>query len=533
MSLRSWWRQYRARRVEHLLASSRDVVLEVLRREPALATDAIRGFYATSHGFLNELQEMDAARARHGPARESYQFPQLSTLGFGGKAPLQKSLPKLSSWNLRRFSEICPPARRAINAIKLPILDLPFTIGVRKPVGAQQYGEQPEPTADQQARIKAATAMFLRPNDELNGREFLETGVEDLLVLGGMCFENRPNRSDERPLFLWPVDTQSVRMNVTWTPGSREYRYSQGLGYLFGTMGTTNDVQLQDEDLCYAKLNPRSSTPFGLGSLEIAFQAVNAFLGAFEYADRRAANSTPSFLIFLGENVTPEQTARFRHYWENEIEGYGKAPIVGGGRAPAVHPFTPAGSDALWLQWQEWLVRIIAMSFGISPMRLGMERDINRSTAEQGASDDWATIAPVGNTVREAFTHWVLWKRLGWTDLEFTWQIKMADEMKQAQVLAVQWESDGIYVDELRAVYERPPLPDGLGQMTMTAYQAAVKAAVGMPGQGAQPGVQPGQSEDEGITPFDDLETNQLTPQEQAFVQALMREKRRQRAVAG
>jgi hypothetical protein len=449
-------------------------------------------------------------------------------MGFGGRQPLQRTLPKLTPWSLRRFSEY-PPARRALNAIKLPILDLPFGFGLKKSVGARKYDADPEPTAEQHERIKAATEMLMRPNDEYPGREFLEMILEDLLILGGGAFEAQESHEDERPLFLWAVDSQSVRINTQWKPGSRDFRYSQGRGSLLGGAGIMDDVKLQDEDLCYMKLNPRTSTPFGLGYLEIAFSTVNAFIGSFEYAERRASNSTPNYLIFLGENATPEQVTRFRHYWENEIEGYGKIPIMGGGRAPGVHPFTGNTEDPLYLKWQEWLVRVIAMSFGVSPMRLGMERDVNRSTADQGAADDWATIAPTAHVVEEAITHWILWKRLGWSDLEFRWQIKTSDEMKQAQILATQWESDAIYVDELREIYERSPLPDGLGQMTKTAYEAAIKAAAGMP---SGPGQLPVATEGHTATPFSDIDDKLLSPQERAFLREAMRE-RRQRAVAG
>ena len=526
MGLTAFWQRYREQRARKFLAAQPAAALAVLRQDPSLAATALHSLYANDAAFVARINAMDAARS--GPERESLAYPVLSSMGFGGRQPLQRSIPKPTAWNLRRFSEY-PPSRRAINAIKLPLLDLPFSVGLTKPIGAKRYDADPEPTEEQHARIAAATALLMRPNDEYPGREFLEMILEDLLILGGGTFEVQPSDADERPLFLWAVDSQSVRINTQWTPGSHDFRYSQGRGYLFGAAGTNDDVKLQDEDLCYVKLNPRTSTPFGLGYLEVAFGTVNAYIGSFEYAERRASNSTPNYLIFLGENATPEQVSRFRHYWENEIEGFGKIPITGGGRAPAVHPFIGTGEDPLFLKWQEFLIRVIAMSFGISPMRLGLERDVNRNTAEAGQADDWATIAPVANVVKEAITRWVLWKRLGWTDLEFSWQIRTSDEMKQAQILALQWESDALYVDELREIYERSPLPDGLGQMTMTAYQAAIKAAAGMPtGRGVS-----GEDDDHGgvVSPFGDIEETQLSPQERAFLREAMRE-RRQRAVA-
>ena len=524
MDLRQFWHRVREKRMQRFLEGHADIALSVLRQDPSLAAEALHRMYAGDAAFVGRINELEAARG--GPQRETLPYPVLTSMGFGGRQPLQRTLPKLAPWSLRRFAEF-PPAREAINAIKNPILDLPFRIGLKKPLGAQRWDTDPEPTEEQQARIVAAMTMLQMPNEEYTGREFLTLLLEDMLTLGAGPFEVQTNRSDERPLFLWGVDAQSIRLNTTWKPGSAIDRYSQARAYLFGPAGTTDDVWLKDEELCYVKLNPRSNTPFGLGPLEVAFATINAWIGSFEYAERRASNSTPNYMLFLGENVVPEQVQRFRHYWENEIEGFGKIPITGGGRSPAVLPFTQGNEDPLWLKWQEWLTRVIFMAFGLSPMKAGLERDVNRSTADVQAAQDWASIAPVANTLREAFTHWLLWRRLGWTDLEFTWQIKTADEEKQARILAEQWESDAIYVDELRDVYERAPLPDGLGQMTKSAYEAAIKAAAGLPGRGSA------SLEDEAavVTPFADIEEGLLSPQERTFLREARREQRRK--VAG
>lgn len=511
MPIRDLWRAWEARRARRFLRQHADSALAVLRQDPSLAAEALTQMYRGDQAFVNRINELEAAQGA--PQRESFAYPVLTQLGFGGRQPLQRTVPKITSWSLRRFAEL-PPARRAINAIKNPILDLPFDICLRKSVSRGTHTPATAPTEDQYRRIVAATEMLMRPNDEYSGREFLDMLLDDILTFGAGSFENQRNKSDARPLFLWAVDAQSIRINTAWRPRSAEGRYSQARGYLLGTGGASDDVWLRDEELCYLKYNARAYTPFGLGPLEVAFGTVNAFLGSFEYAERRASNSTPNYLIFLGENVTPDQVQRFRHYWENEIEGFGKVPIMGGSRSPSVQPFTQDQGDPLYLRWQEWLTRIIFMAFGLSPLQGGLERDINRSTAEVQQAQDWSSIAPIAHTLREAFTQWLLWKRLGWTDLEFTWRVRTADELKQATIVAEQWNADAIYVDEIRALYDRPPLPDGLGQLTKTAYTHAIKS--GMRGD-----------TDRDVTPLDDVSEGLLAPHERAFLHALQREQRR------
>lgn len=518
--------QYYEHRARRYLRAYPELAMQILQRDPVLASQAIE-----------QTWELQAARGE-APSRETFQYPGLNYLGYSGRAPGLRTVPKPTSYMLRMFSEK-PPARRAINCIANPILDLPFQITLRRPV----YGdnEPMAPTDDQRERIIAATEMLERPNNDQNGREFLEMVLEDIIVLGAGAVEVQDNGEDARPLFLFPVDAQSIRINANWCPGSKEYRYSQGYGYFYSAIETVEHVRLMDNEMMYVKLNPRTSSPFGFGYLEVAFDTVNAFLGAFDFATRRASNSTPQFGIFLGENTTSEQLYRFRHYWENDIEGYGKIPIIAGGRQPSVFQFASAGTDPLWLNYQEWLVRIIAMAFGLSPMRLGLERDINRSTAEQGSQDDWSTISPVANLVRDYYTQWLLWKRLGWTDLEFQWITKNQDDLKQAQVVAEQWNADVITVNEARKIYNRPPLPDGIGEMTKTAYTEYLRAAAQAtfapkqaPGgfnqapQQQPPQKRKKQPNDETeasavVTPFDDEGIEGWSPGERAVVREIVR----------
>lgn len=481
-------REWRAGR---FVARNEDRLLHLLASRPDAAAP-----------LIGRLLEAKGA----GPERESFAYPIISSVGAGGAQPLVRTLPKPAPFALRKFSE-SPPARRAINAITQTIVDMPWKIALRLPVGVDE-NTMVTVTAEQQSRINAATEMLQRPNAEHSGRELFEMLLEDLLVFGAGSLEVQPNASDLRPLFLFPVDTQSVRINLRWTPGSDTFRYSQGRGYVFGAQGTVDEVKLMDDELLYMKLNSRTHTPFGYGFLEVAFDVVNAYLGAFSYAERRASNNTPNFGLFLGENISVETVRRWQHYWENEIEGNGKVPIIGGGRQPSVFSMTGTGEDQLWLKWQEFLIRVVAMSFGLSPMKLGLERDVNRSTAATQASNDWATVAPVANTVKDSLTSWLLWRRLGWTDLEFQWQIRDTDEARQAEVLMQQYRMNAITVNELRQFYRRPPLEEGLGDLTKTAYEMAIKAAAlgkeGVGGPEAPIGMDNDHLSGSLLTPFDE-----------------------------
>jgi hypothetical protein len=524
MSLTDFWQRYRERRTSRYLQTHSALALEMLRRDPVLGAQALQSFFA--------LQA-----AQDGPQRTTFQFPSLQSFGLGGQGRYTRAVAKPLSFQTRAFGEY-PPARRAINALTNPILDLPFTITVRRPLSLSAYEVGTPPTADQQRRILAATLMIERPNNEHSGREFLEMILEDLICLGAGPFEVADNPSDERPLLMWPVECETLRINTRWQPGFNVPRYSQSKAYAFGSSADGDEVQLRDDQLCYPKLNPRSHTPFGLGYLEIAFSVIDAYIGAFAYATRKASNATPNDLIFLGENVTIDQVRQWSHYWETEIEGMGKIPILGGGRAPTVASLRGSGTDPLYLAWQEWLVRVIAMSFGLSAMKLGIERDVNYNTADAQSEDDWETVAPIAGALRDAFTHWLLHRRLGWTDLEFQWTPKITDETKQAEILSLQYAMNAATINEIREKYKREPLENGLGDLTRTAFETAVKtqAAILIAHEAPPPeppvhGVPPRPAAQEQaafalMTPFDDVEEGLLSPREAVFVRALMRNMR-------
>ena len=433
----------------------------ILRQAPALAAAAVR----------SEIDLVAMAQLQ----RQSLAYPILTQMGYGGKHPLSTALPKPTAFNLRRWSEY-PPARRAINAICNPLLDLPWQI-VPTEARLEELPLEKLP-GELRQRIMRATAMLTRPNNQDSWRVWLEQVLEDICIggygaveigmVGVLDVEDEP-----RPAFLWPVDGQSVRINVEWDGQPHTIRYTQSLGYVGLTVATHDPVAFTDHELLYFRLNPRTHTPFGFGYLECAFNAINAYIGAFDYAQRKASNATPNFLIFLGENTDIPTTRQWSQYWQQMIEGYGKAPIIGGGREPKVLDLTGSMSqDPLYLKWQEWIVRQIALAFGLSPMKLGLERDVNRTTAETMAIEDWETIAPVAQTVADGLTSHLFWHVLGWDDIRFKWVIHTTDTLRQSEVLRNRYDSDSITIDEQRQSWGDPPLPNGRGQWTKTEWEA-------------------------------------------------------------
>ena len=79
----------------------------------------------------------------------------------------------------------------------------------------------------------------------------------------------------------------------------------------------------------------------------------------------------------------PAQHERLIRWWQDEIEGTGRVPILSVESKPEVLRFGDGTDADLRLAWQEFLLRVIADAFDLPAQFLGVERDVNRSTAAE------------------------------------------------------------------------------------------------------------------------------------------------------
>jgi hypothetical protein len=392
-------------------------------------------------------KKIEAATATES-ARRTVPLPSILTPG----APtLLRAgvMPKPSPVNLRKFAET-PIARKAINTIKDRIAGMHWRIQPRQ-------GRTVEGLPGAAERIAILVQNFEQPNPEDSFRSLIEQVLEDVLVGGFGAIELDVTGDAKRPLTLWPVDGASIRIRTDWDGNPASPRYVQSTGKFL----TDAEIALADEDLSYIRLNPRTHTPFGLGKLEVAFETIHEFLGAHRYAARMASNTVVQYALWV-QNLSPQHHERLIRWWQDEIEGTGKVPILSVDSKPEVLRFG-AGTDAdLRLQWQEFLIRIIADAFDLPPMLLGLERDVNRNTATTQYDDAFRTaVVPVARLLAEHLTRDVIAKRLGWDDLEFVFtDVDAPNELEQAQIQQILIGCGVLTVNEARRMRGMAPLAD-------------------------------------------------------------------------
>lgn len=353
------------------------------------------------------------------------------------------ALPKATPANLRRLAEM-PMARRAINVVKDRIASMDWQVRAKADAVVSEELQQ---------RLQALRNVFAAPNPQDSFRTLLEPLLEDVIVGGFGAAEIETTGDADSPVRLWSVDGATIAMDGAWNGEAEQPRYLQTV------IGAAKSVPLLDRELMYVRLNTRSYTPFGLGRLEVAFETINHFLSAHRYAAKLAGNGVAQYALWLDE-VTPQQQERLTRWWQDEVEGSAQVPILSTKTKPEVLRFA-GGTDAdLRLQWQEFLLRVMANAFDLPPMLLGLEHDVNRSTAGELAEQAFqSAIVPVAKLIAEHLTRDVIAKALGWTDVEFVFNDLLSRDSSDEADLQIKLLNAGVLtVDEVRAMRGLPVL---------------------------------------------------------------------------
>ena len=394
-------------------------------------------------GAQTRRAELEAAAEAE---RKTLAMPAiLSPVQFPGR-----HLPKPTPANLRRFAET-PVVRRAINVIKDRIAAMDWQVRVRR-------GFVEGDVTLRERRLQALRLVLEEPNDVDSFRTLLEQAIEDALTGGFGAIEMEATGDSSRPAMLWPVDGASIRINGRWDGQVDSPRYAQAApGQL-----ESGAVELRDDQLMYIRMNPRSFTPFGLGPLEVAFETVNEFLSAHRFAGKLAANSVAQYALWMNE-ATPAQHDRLIRWWQDEIEGTGRVPLLSSAQKPEVLRFAQGTDADLRLAWQEFLIRMIANAFGLPPMLLGLESDVNRSTAVEMADEAFrGAISPLAMLIAGHITRDLFAKCIGWREFEFVFNdLSARDEQTELDVQVKLLAAGVLTVDEVRAMRGLGPRETG------------------------------------------------------------------------
>lgn len=310
---------------------------------------------------------------------------------FGRWGSKQKNTEvKLSVDNLRNLART-PIARSAINQIREGVLALPWEV------------VSIEENANKKA-IRKVTEIIRQPNPVDDYHDFIGKLFEDLIVLDVAFFEQKVVKQ-ERPLYLFPIDAQTIEVATNWTGDLNQPRYMQSVQGKQEWYKCDKIAMLQRTKLTYDE--------FGFSPLEQAYRHVMYLAEVQAYANDISSNAMPKYLINLGANASQEEIEKIRLYIENEIQGQSAVAIVGSAQLDAKQ-VSPIGDESASLNWQKLLLQIIATCFNIPPERLGVAISNDRSTSSEKDNEMLEyTIKPWAKIFERAINKYVV-ERLGY-----------------------------------------------------------------------------------------------------------------------
>lgn len=389
---------------------------------------------------------LEAGRTKKEPERQTDVYPYQ----YGGKGNKQ-STPKRATANLRLLSE-SPIPRRAINVIKTGITRLNWSVTAINEDDTERYSEL----------CKIIENTLLKPNPADTFRSWIEQTVEDMLVCSAGSTEVLKSGDSLRPFRMYPTDTFSIELYPEWDGKPDSYRYAQRANGKY--------VHLTSGEMMYIRMNPRTNTPFGLSPLETVWESVNNFIDTHRAAGKQTRNPFLRKLLNLGKSSDAKMVDRFRSYWANEVMGQGQIPIVGGFDGTSVLDFGATDDKSLYIEWQRFLIEIVALAFDISPKKLGQTKDVNRSTADSEDEDTNSTVQSIAENIVEHINNHIIdgiFKMGGKIEFKFLYATSLKDQKLKADIDAIYLDRGVDTIDEVRDSRGKKALPNGHGEVIM------------------------------------------------------------------
>ena len=319
--------------------------------------------------------------------------------------------------------------------------------------------------------------LFKNPNPvDKDFPTFISKVNEDILVLDAGVVE-KDRSLDKRVRQLWADDGGEFKVNALWDGDPDVSRF-----YWCPGGGEKVEESFLDRDIVYLMANPHTYLPIGIPPLETLKDAVEDLLYGRDYQSRQVRGAAPDGVLDLGEGAGEKALNAFRQYWQAEIAGKGAVGFIGGSKGAKWIPFRGSNNDMQFMEWNVWLVRQVAILYGLSAQRLSLTMDVNRANAEVLDEQDEDTgLKPLQEKIQSKLTTGVVQdESFGGRDNNLMFSFKdlnLKETKKKADINekalgGAPWKM----VDEARKDDGRPPIGGKLGSSLLMKLANGVVA---------------------------------------------------------
>jgi len=238
----------------------------------------------------------------------------------------------------------------------------------------------------------------------VSAHSFLQEVVEDLLVMDGAAIEKVRYPASDEIAELWPTPSEYIAIDEKWDGSDPEKSR-----YFYVPDGQIR-ARFKNEDMIYMMDNPRTISALGISPIQVLLSVIDSELQAMEYNRRMVMGAPPNGALNIGDSAISNDVEQARAYFQSNVFGQSAMAIIGGFKSPSFMPFGYNNKDMQFREWQDLLLRCIAVVYGLSPMDMGITFDVNRSTAEtQSANTEDRGLRPLLDCVQRYLTREYVW----------------------------------------------------------------------------------------------------------------------------
>lgn len=305
---------------------------------------------------------------------------------------------------------------------------------------------------DADPRCDELKAFFRFPDKENSWEDWVRMMMEDMLVTDAVSIYARPNRGGKVYSFEL-IDGATVTRKIDArgrTPQPPEIAYQQ---ILHGVPA----AEYTKDELLYAPRNKRVHKAYGYSPVEQIIMTVNiALRRQIHQVQYYTEGSTPDLIFSVPPEWNPDQTRKFKEYWEEQLSG-NTASRRGTMFVPNGVTTVNTKESALKDEYDEWLARVVCYAFSVPPTAFVKQN--NRATADnatdQGLSEG---LVPIMTWVKGIIDKMIV-GYFGYTDLQFDWVDDRAiDPLEQAQINQIYIDKQVLTPDEVRIELGREAL---------------------------------------------------------------------------
>jgi len=424
-------------------------------------------------------------------------YAVIDALGYKERpSPMTYATLRAMVWRMPIIQAIVQTRVAQVTAFATPQVDK-YSMGFRVVQRDRKAKPSPETEARSQQieRWLMATGTTEHPEARDDFETFLAKLVRDSLTFDQIAFEIVPSRSGA-PAEFYAVDASTVRIADTTKlyldPEDQDIiRYVQVYDGLVVAEYTSSQ-------LCFGVRNPSSDIRlqgYGQSELEMLVSTITALLWAWDYNQRFFSQGAGVKGIINFQGTVPEKQLRaFRRHWYSMVAGTENAfrtPIMNAEGLQWVN-LQQSNRDMEFNAWMDFLIKVASSIYQIDPMEVNFKygNEGQKAMFESGnqgkltASKDKGLKPLLRFLQRRISSHIVT--RLD-PDFEFEFVGLETSTPSEQATLNAQLVKSTRTIDELRALEDLAPLPNGMGDLILDPvfFQHMQGAAQAEQGSGA------------------------------------------------